>query len=949
MRVYDYIKHKLVVAKTMEDQIISGALHPMGLHVVLGYRFYTRVYAILESDLHLFMDLNVKSPNEIKFSTGGGRVAFAMQNRVWIHDAHNYAWIGTLVGHTASVRSISWSNGDRRITTADQAGMIICWDASTMKREGLDSAQKNLIFQTAIFHDGTSLFAAIGSNKHARGKIFEGELSIVCCTPNNEADGLVYVRPGMILPKAQATRKTHTTLLAMARLSPTLFVGTPTGRLLLYTWPLLKASKSYDQMDSHNAEIIHVLLTPDDKFLVTVSSDNTMFIYSVEQMKDGKYVEYKSIRYDLFDAVRFVRATDADDVEREAYTLRRQIEEKAAQNTAELNGLTTAKESEFKSMVKEYEQRMEQVRRQIDAVVEQQQAIEKEIAAQGERTEAAHIHAAEEIEAVYNKRAEEAQRNFVMLQAEKDELVARYESRLHDKIAEGELQKQRFEARRRERQRQLLQEIDCQKRVGGESFKVYDAMLAQAVVDYEVELQNSKVQQERKLKSNDEMVTKAATTASVGDRDAEKFRKDIQNLHEQLKEREERVASLSAASEKKRKENEQIKVEMRAKQEAINNAEKTMQALKHELTILENLRFVLTHQFDELRGEVVPKDMKIRDLEQNLSELETSMTNITVEYNRLQDQVCHVDQHINAINQSTANLCVKEIDNDRKTKVFMGEVETLIAEYKDPVTFIPKFQSVVEEAIATLGATPKPRDEDAERLAAELQEQKRYMQAVTLHHQRAHKESVALVREAKNNCLIDNAKLVREIKALRQERKQLHTHCSLSERQLRDARLELHRLVMAPRLISAPPPAKDHPTPQLLLPPLGSNIPRSASAAPPKCVMEIPTKPPRKTPPQTELERAVHELEDNTQRLQQQRQQIGELRRVVNDLLQTEESRLLNALRLNQTSAMAASTPGVSPGPVGPADTPEWGVPSSAAEQARPMTPVKAPPTDESM
>jgi WD40 repeat protein len=809
VRIFDYEKNTFILTERVEDEIISGALHPTGLHLVLCFRFYSRVYAILPKGLHMLEDINIKPAYEVRFSSLGGRIAFAVNNRVILVDAHSYRIVGGLVGHASSIKSIAFSPRDDIITTSDVAGVIMMWDAASMLRTTQESSQKNLIFQQAFIEPQSGLFCAFGSTKHAKNTTFEGEVTFACSKPG-EDQTIVYVRPGMVLPRAQATRKQHYQLMTITRASQTLIVGTPTGRLLLYSWPLLKTSKPYLAVDSHCVEITHLLVSPDERFLFTVGADCVMYVYDLLHLREGRYVHSVTFNWSLFDPVVLQHASDSDQLDRDTFVLRERLEDKTREKDASVEGIRKARETDMKARVAHYDRAVERLRRQIDSTASAMHTNEKATTDRAHAIEANHAAAAEEIEVLYSKRARDALGRINRIESEREELAAQYEAKVVSRQNEIVASRQRMEAKIAERERQLADVTAKLHEQLRQNVKKDDAMLAQTIADYETQLKRMDVDHTTRVAKNDERTLRAANTANFGDREAERLRREIVDLQSEVVQRKIQCNDLQTGAHRRDKENKVLKKELLVKQEAINQGEKRMLALKQQLSKLENLRFVLTHQYEELRRAYIPKDGDIQALELRLQETEVDLQKLSFERNQVRDQVMHIDERLQTQTDASAKLRVSAIDQERRTKNVMDGLGRLLDTYKDAATLHKELEKVVANAHKSMPEAQRivsvPEDSAKhQKTNTEMHRQVDFLGAKLQGLQREERRYDAGTAALNQHRIEQNNELIVEIQALRRDRKELRTTCSLFEQQLRDTCVALYRLSDPRRTAHASP------------------------------------------------------------------------------------------------------------------------------------------------
>jgi hypothetical protein len=78
----------------------------------------------------------------------------------------------------------------------------------------------------------------------------------------------------------------------------TLFMGTSTGKIRAYQWPItdmLKFSKSFTEIQLHRSPVTQIKTTYDFYYLVTGAEDGTVFISKIVPFSDGMMVSDSSV------------------------------------------------------------------------------------------------------------------------------------------------------------------------------------------------------------------------------------------------------------------------------------------------------------------------------------------------------------------------------------------------------------------------------------------------------------------------------------------------------------------------------------------------------------------------------------------------------------------------------------------------------------------------------
>ena len=108
------------------DEVLSVALHPSGLFMLLGFSDKLRLMNILIDDVRQYQEFPVRGCRECRFSHGGHLFAAASGNVATVFHTYTFQNLGVLKGHNGKIRSIAWGKDDSKIVTCavDGAGVV---------------------------------------------------------------------------------------------------------------------------------------------------------------------------------------------------------------------------------------------------------------------------------------------------------------------------------------------------------------------------------------------------------------------------------------------------------------------------------------------------------------------------------------------------------------------------------------------------------------------------------------------------------------------------------------------------------------------------------------------------------------------------------------------------------------------------------------------------------
>eukprot|EP00744_Colponema_vietnamica_P005941 GILI01008661.1.p1 GENE.GILI01008661.1~~GILI01008661.1.p1 ORF type:complete len:1402 (-),score=249.28 GILI01008661.1:102-4307(-) len=874
--VYDYIRRKLVGSRTFPDSVVCCAMHPMGTQLVVCEAFTAGLYGVLDGGLVLLTVIGVRGAQFARFSANGGRIAFAVSTRVLLFNSSTLESMGMLVGHASNVKSVRWCDNDTRLTTCDLSGAVLSWNAFTCKRAGSENSHRNIIMSGVVgFPQQDNAFAAVGSTRQTRGLALENEFTIVGLS---KSDGLVYIRPGMHYPRASVTRKFHTGLLCFSEVSRTLFVGTPCGRVLLYSWPLVRHSKPYRIIDAHEGEILHMILSHDEQFLFTVGADQLCFVYQLQHMKEGRYMSIPSFDYNLTDPVRLVGIEVQNrNIGAEVEVLNELIRFKGEDIAACQRTLKRDHEKLCSDMRQKAEKQIGALKAEISKTKETSKSLMEKGHAERRTADIQFQIASEAIESQYGKLSDAYTNKTEALKASKEQLIASFENAHTNAIRSWEDAKTGLEMARLDKEKQLANDLQRLQHDWKNQAKDSDAMLDQTIIDGERDLHRVQTEQAKVLQETLTAIQRVGHVQSYGEREADRLRKEIGSLKDDLITKAiiqndlEKQTTQNAAKNAAHRNNNKLR------QEEINVAEKSLQQLRQQLGTLENLRFVLIHQFEQLQSEIEPKESKLRQLERAIGEREGLLGHVHRERNELKEQVVTTTTRLTGANGAYRSTMHQNHAKGYGVTSVISELSKALDEFGgDGKVFHRHVREILERNALRAGPgvlTKAPTAEKGKftgtnsvilKTPAEIAKAKqshdeldRQAKFLTCQHQslvRSMKEKTAIADITKQAFREENEQYLRDIRVLQAERKTQAEELKALESQLRDVRIELHTVVDSFNKGQQPEGANQAEKSTPLLPPLAGSsaaqatpTARAGASATTKSSKHFATLPPLRT------------------------------------------------------------------------------------------------------
>ena len=103
VRIWDYLDFKLEFFKQFNEDPLSVAFHPSGLHLLVGFADKLRLMNVLMDDIRPFREISIKMCRECRFSHGGQYFAAVNGNIISIFDFYTGDKVQDMRGHNSKV------------------------------------------------------------------------------------------------------------------------------------------------------------------------------------------------------------------------------------------------------------------------------------------------------------------------------------------------------------------------------------------------------------------------------------------------------------------------------------------------------------------------------------------------------------------------------------------------------------------------------------------------------------------------------------------------------------------------------------------------------------------------------------------------------------------------------------------------------------------------------
>ena len=258
VRLWNYQDRTCRLSKTLLAPLTGVAIHPSGPQLLLGASDRLRMYHILADDLALLAEFPIRSCELIRYSHGGSMFAAVDRTVIYVYSSVTFAVRVAFKGHTASIRSLCWSNNDLCIASAGTEGAVYEWRIDTLARDRTkEHVLKNCKY-AAIAISAEGAMVAAGNDAFIR-RFVDGTCDLEVPTGVN-ITSLKFVHAGSLL-----------------------LAGTEAGALRAYSWPpaVVGGTVAYQEVRLHQGALTHIAASPTGRVVMTASDDGSVFVCDV--------------------------------------------------------------------------------------------------------------------------------------------------------------------------------------------------------------------------------------------------------------------------------------------------------------------------------------------------------------------------------------------------------------------------------------------------------------------------------------------------------------------------------------------------------------------------------------------------------------------------------------------------------------------------------------------
>ncbi len=741
LNVFDYEERTVELTKQFPESCHAVAIHPSGFYVAVSTADKVRLCALLNDDIRVHKELNLKAVRTLEFSAGGMYLACVTNVQVIVYNVYTYELVTTLRGHNSKVRSLSWARGDTQLTTAGMDGAVYTW-ALPEGRRVREFVDKAAPFTSVVaMADGETVVAA--ATDSTIRMLVDGAVTGTLSLPS--------------IPKQ----------IALTAGESHLVVGTSLGSLRVYPMPFMDGDVPLDpvlELPAHAGTIHRLKVSADGSRVLTVGADGTLQVHTLTDPNRlptdaGQAMEVLVARTELADKTSLVAElqTKIDELTVQAeYQLR--LRDLGHQEAMKVE---TAKWTEVVDKEKAALEQTEQDKAELELALQRRlKAAEEE-----------HGTQQQQLELQYQQKLATEVERYQKLQADRAAGQRRADEHSAGLIASHERVIQDLTSSYEEKIQELSLLLENALQRNDELQREFDETRDQMEEDADTELDDMRRGFEGQLDDEKDATLRLKGENGVLKRKFTVLQGTIQKQHEKLEEEARLQRELLQKIEGHKKDKEGLRKEITERDETIADKERRIYDLKKKNQELEKFKFVLDYKIKELKRQIEPRELEIGAMREQIREMDGELERFHKANNKLELQLTDLRLKSDALQREGAATRRRLTDSEHRRRDMEAGLEELVGHIQEPRALKEGARRMYQRHVTGTSQTEAMETD----LREEYERQRQYLEK-TVKSLKTQLSKEGRVRSADHRHILqENVELIKEINTLRKELKGLRT------------------------------------------------------------------------------------------------------------------------------------------------------------------------------
>eukprot|EP00756_Hemistasia_phaeocysticola_P009945 Hpha_TRINITY_DN14971_c5_g7::TRINITY_DN14971_c5_g7_i1::g.143967::m.143967 len=742
IRVWNYMDHTLEILKSFSVEAMSIALHPSGLHLLVGFADKLRFMNLYGDDIKEFRSFNRRACPECRFSNGGQYFAFVHGQVIELFSTYTCEQLHTLRGPTGKIRCLYWlPPDDTRLLSAGHDGAVYDWNVREGRKEN-DHVTKSIHYSSVVANGShpTGLVWVVGGDRKLR------EMEISTLSPVNE------------WPNDECAL----TSLAYAANHKLLFAGAEDGSIKAAPQPLQNYWHQAEVTTAHCAPITRIALAFDESVLFSVGEDGSLWMFDVKE-REGRGAAKREV---TFAEEILISKADLEDKNNTIADLKSRVEELRVEMDYQARKRDIKHDEKIKEMQDQFKEDSEKQWAKFDALLNLK--YEQEAAFTDIRKDTAEKHRQEvaKLEADYQAKIQAAEDETNRLQTQHEQERSKFQDQLMSKDMHLDKTKKEMDENFQEllsQERDMCESLRAQER---DLEKEFAEIRKQLEKDTDDEIEEIKDKYDKRLTTERDHFLQLKGENGIMRKKFTSLQKDIADKDDEVRALMDQMQVIEAKTEKLIHDIDQLKAEIKDRDETIGDKEKRIYDLKKKNQELEKFKFVLDFKIRELKSQIEPRQEEIAQAKQRIKEMDGDLEkyhqhnlnlrgSIEELYRKIEKQQAYIHQLSNKLKDS--NTYRDRVRND---------LSELVQRIQEPKLLATSVAGLYRKYVRSVVSRGPQIDEG---LLTEYNRQRDFLDKTVESLKRKLIKDADSQKGESNRIMNENVQLIKEINDLRKE------------------------------------------------------------------------------------------------------------------------------------------------------------------------------------
>ncbi|KAI5064817.1 hypothetical protein GOP47_0019512 [Adiantum capillus-veneris] len=740
VRVWNYHERTCEIVKSFHEDAFSVALHPSGLHVLVGFSDKLRFMNLLIDDIRLAKEIGIKSCQECTFSNGGQFFAAVHNNVVQIFSTYTCENIGNLRGHSGKVQYVWWSSDDTFISTAGLDGAIYEWRVKDYKRNR-ENVLKGCAYTCVAGAYNANTFIAVGSDR----KLKEMDETQIVKSFNSAA---------------------LLTQISLSDGSRLLFAGTEFGGVRSYRYPL---TGEYQEVQASSAYITRMVASYDANLLFVAGEDGVLSIFDVKDREKALVIGALRREKEAFGWAEevLITKTDLEEMRAHMQELEEKVSELKTDNEYQMRLKDISLNEKVKAINDSFQRQIEEAQSRYDKLLQEKNQEELNLEEKQVYMEERHLQQLKELEEQWQQKMMQEVQRYSSLSHEKDMLNERWEEQNAAMLASHE---QIIQELTEEFETKLEEEHQAYEKLQHEIFqtkKDFEEIKKQTEEDTDKEIEEIKLKYEARLAQEADTILRLKGENGLLKKKFNEFQKDIEEQKAEIKQLFEQKKELYSTLGFFERDIASLKKDVSERDDTIGEKEKRIFELKRKTQELEKVKFVLDYKIKDLKQTIEPRELELQNAKLQIANMEKELERAHNGNTRKELIIAEMKLKVDGLRIEEANMRTKIHKTSELIKSFNCDFYHLTQLIQEPRALKDAVKEL-NKKYGTHKVKIVPVDQD---LKKELTRHREYLERNVEGLQRKLAKDTAAYHKSHLVIMQENVILINELNELRRELK----------------------------------------------------------------------------------------------------------------------------------------------------------------------------------